>query len=191
VSTKIEANRIANGREFWDQSEDPVFQVMGYRCQSCDRPFKASIQVEVSLDQWVKNAGAVRCPHCGSNKLYLGMGLSLSEDRALRKGVTLDQRIKDWRENGETGLSSEAVLDYMVGNHAPTSHPHDYADLRRVILLLDRFPEWSSRMGELAGIDGWKGIAGQWDELVRRVLAADPEAKSPQDARDFLEGIYN
>lgn len=168
-----------------------VYQMTGMRCQDCQTPFNAEVEVDIPVERWVSSMGAVRCPDCGSNSLFMGMGLSLSEDRARRRdGGTIEERLGDWLDNGERGLSSEYVAHYMSGVEARHAYPHDYDDLRRVILLIDRIPEWSSRMQELSEVKGWERIAPQWEAIVAAVLEADPEAKNPTAAADILTGIY-
>ena len=168
-----------------------TYQMTGFRCQPCDHPFTAEMEVNVPVERWVSSMRSVTCPECGSGELYMGMGLSLSEDRARRiSRGTVEERLADWLQNGERGLSSEYVAHHMSGTDAAVSYPHDYDDLRRVILLLDRIPEWEPRMKELAETDGWQAIAPRWTEIVTAVLAADPEARRPTDAADILTGIY-
>ncbi len=168
-----------------------TYQMTGMRCQDCQTPFTAEIEVDVPVERWVASMGAVRCPNCSSNSLFMGMGLTLSEDRARRRdGGTIEERLGDWLHNGERGLSSEYVAHFMSGVEARHAYPHDYDDLRRVILLIDRIPEWSSRMQELSEVKGWERIAPQWETIVAAVLEADPEAKHPTAAADILTGIY-
>lgn len=168
-----------------------TFQRTGMRCQNCSQPFIAEMEVNVPVERWVESMKAITCPECGSDKLYMGMGLSLSEDRERRReGGSVEERLGDWLHNGERGLSSEYVAHHMSGVEVPPSYPHDYDDLRRVILLLDRIPEWVPRMHELADTKGWEGIAPKWAEIVAAVLKADPEAKHPKSAEDLLSGIY-
>lgn len=167
------------------------FQITGMRCQECDHPFTAEMEVDVPVDRWVSSMKSITCPECGSGKLYMGMGLSLSEDRTRRRaGGTVEERLGDWLHNGERGLSSEYVAHHMSGVETRPSHPHDYDDLRRVILLIDRIPEWAPRMKELSGVPGWEKIAARWDDIVTAVITADPEAKNPVGANDVLTGIY-
>jgi len=168
-----------------------TFQITGMRCQECDLPFTAEMEVNVPVERWASSLKSITCPQCGSEKLYMGMGLTLSEDRERRREKgTIEERLEDWLHNGERGLSSEYVAHHMSGTDVHPSHPHDYDDLRRVILLVDRIPEWAPRMKELANVPGWEKIATRWDEIVEAVINADPEAKNPVGATDVLSGIY-
>lgn len=171
--------------------ESRTFQKTGMRCQECNHPFFHDLEVNIPIERYVKEMGSIKCPQCGSGKLYMGLSLSLSEDRAMRSSaVSVEDRYLDWLENGETGLSSKFVGDFMTTGKGEKAYPHDYDDLRRVILLLDRIPEWSPRMRELTSIEGWERIAPRWEEIVAAVLQADPEAKSPTSAAHLLAGIY-
>ena len=168
-----------------------TFQMTGLRCQDCDTPFTAEVEVNVPVERWVASMTAVSCASCGSGKHFMGMGFSLSEDRSRRRvGGGPEERLGDWLHNGERGLSSEYVAHHMSGQEADLAYPHDYDDLRRVILLIDRIPEWAPRMQELSAVEGWEKIATRWDEIVKAVLDADPEAKKPTGAAHILTGIY-
>jgi len=168
-----------------------TFQIQGLRCKSCDLPFTTEVEVNVPVELWFASMTSRSCPDCGSRDLHLGMGLSLSEDRARRpSGGSIEERLADWYRNGERGLSSQYVADRMMGREADPAHPCDYADLKRVILLLDRIPEWAPRMKELSDLPGWRRISEEWDLIVEAVIAADPEARNPVAAAAVLDGIY-
>ena len=170
------------------------FQKTGMRCQSCDTPFSVEMEVCVPVNIYVKQMKAVRCPRCGSDKLYLGMNLGLSEDRAIRlQQGTILERLQDWDENGESGASSRYLAYCLSGLEwlrTDPAYPHDYDDLRRVILLVDRVPEFQTKMDRMVGEKGWEKIAAQWEEIVDAVLKADPEARSPKSAQNVLSEIY-
>lgn len=170
------------------------YQKTGMRCQTCNTPFTIDQQVEIPVDQYVKQMMETKCPQCGSQELYMGMGLRLSEDRKMRMvGGTLEERLIDWYENGETGLSSSFLAYRLSGMEifkTHPAHPHDYDDLRRVILLIDRIPEFNETIIEMQNEPGWAKIATRWGEIIEAVLKADPEAISPKDAAGVLKDIY-
>ncbi len=175
-------------------SPPPGNQRTGMRCKKCRTPFITDTLVNVAIDVWAAHMQSIRCPECGSKELYLGMGLSLTEDREMRsQDPSIQKRINDWLENGEVGQSSKAVLRFFQSEGAiePKAYPHDYSDLRRVILLLDRFPELASDMHQLGSFKGWEPFVRDWNGLVKTILEADPEALSPKSAEDFLKGIFN
>lgn len=169
-----------------------TYQRTGMRCGKCDTPFIEDMEVNIPLDRYAKQMQSISCPSCGSKKLFLGMGLSLTEDRQRRiAGGSIPARLDDWNDNGETGMSSSYVAAFMQdGNPKQVSHPHDYDDLRRVLLLLDRIPEWNERMHELSEIPGWANIASRWNEIREAVAAADPELRRPTQAEGLLAEVF-
>lgn len=78
-----------------------------------------------------------------------------------------------WLHGGDTGLSSETIWRHMMGVPEPAdgwranAYPLDPSDLGRCVRLLDRFPEWSTRISEMASHGPiWAVLAEHWDELV-------------------------
>lgn len=76
----------------------------------------------------------------------------------------------DWMLNGEHGVSSDTIFAVMIGATTPTRRafgnwPHDPDDFRRCLLLIERVPEWNSRIGEMAKLGKeWAAVAAHWDE---------------------------
>lgn len=73
-----------------------------------------------------------------------------------------------WILSGDTGLSSEAICSHMQGIEPKrASYPGDPADLGRCLRLLERIPEWKSRIKEMAVYGpGWAGQVERWEELA-------------------------
>ncbi len=47
-----------------------------------------------------------------------------------------------------------------------TDAPSDPSDLGRCLRLLELFPEWKSRMPEMATLNrGWASLIPQWDQI--------------------------
>lgn len=142
-------------------------QIMQLRCGKCDGLFEELTPIRVSVDIFVAALSAIRCPHCGSKKILMGQNRSGAEDSQFAWGDTLEARAAAWKENGERGLSSIAILEHMSGQTPKDpSAPRDVADLRRCMLLLRRIPEWSARMGEMAIYEQWAKIAPVWEALA-------------------------
>ena len=88
-----------------------------------------------------------------------------------------------WLANGERGTSSERIAEVMTGMAVVnpllrgfSTHPHDPADLRRCLLLLDLMPEWEARMQEMAASGPeWKALAGAWHTLKWTFLGEAPD----------------
>ena len=163
----------------------------GLRCKNCDTPFRADVLYDVPVQESVASMLAITCPNCESNSLLFGMGLDLPEDRARRKGETLEERLADWLADGDTGASSKAVMRYMTDGTEPRDYPHDWGDLLRVILLIDRIPEWCPRMAELAKFEGWHEIGARYEEIIEAASAADPTLRSPKTASPILKTVYH
>ena len=75
-----------------------------------------------------------------------------------------------WFASDDTGMSSEAIAFHMTGIKSCDTWwcaPSDPADLGRCLRLLERFPEWKARMGEMVIHGGeWIGIIPHWNELA-------------------------
>lgn len=162
---------------------------LGCRCHGCDTPFKLHFDPPVDVSVAIGLMLRDHCPHCGNAKIAFGMELTLAEDRELRKGTTIDQRIADWINHGDVGLAARAVVDFMTIGTAPESAPGDYSAVRRIILLLDRVPEWQPRMSEMARFKGWETIAEDWASLMQAISAMDPDLKDPKLVREVVDSI--
>ena len=163
----------------------------GLRCKKCETAFRVEVQYGIPVTQWVEQMMTITCPKCGSNKLLMGMGLDLPEDRARRKGDSIEERIDNWLADGDSGNSSKALLRYMRHGKKPDAYPHDWSDLLRVILLIDRISEWRPRMDEMSKFEGWQQIGSRYEEILEAALAADPTLRSPTGAIDVLSTVYH
>lgn len=82
--------------------------------------------------------------------------------------MSIEARALKWALGGDTGASSEAICAHMTGSKPEAwSYPSDPADLGRCLRLLDGFPEWKSRISEMATYgSGWSGLAKRWHDLT-------------------------
>ena len=73
----------------------------------------------------------------------------------------------DWIISGDTGASSKTIFAVMVGSKTVRPDvPHDPSDFGRCYRLLALFPEWRSRLHEVAEkYPMWGPLIGAWDEL--------------------------
>jgi len=77
------------------------------------------------------------------------------------------QRASAWLHGSDTGMSSEAIFHYMTLGVKGGSTPSDPSDLGRCIRLLEAFPEWKARMGEMAAVSAdWAIMMPHWDAIV-------------------------
>ncbi|MBB5663236.1 hypothetical protein GGE68_001412 [Rhizobium leguminosarum] len=71
-----------------------------------------------------------------------------------------------WLFGRDTGMSSKAILGHMLAGVSDGSYPYDPADLGRCLRLLEKFPQWKHRMGEMAQYGGaWPTYAKHWADL--------------------------
>lgn len=68
------------------------------------------------------------------------------------------KKIAEWAVSGDTGLSSESILAFMMGIKPAHGFdaPLDADDRGRCIRLLNRFPEWWERLDEMASLPSYK-----------------------------------
>lgn len=74
----------------------------------------------------------------------------------------------DWLLSGDTGISSECICAVMTGSKCRDgSTPSDPSDFGRCYRLLQHFPEWKARMGEVAKkYPEWTALVREWDALT-------------------------
>lgn len=99
--------------------------------------------------------------------------------------------IAKWLSDGNTGISSEAVLtaflanDYLGGRWG-SNYPHDNSDFNRVYKLVEYAPEVFKGIKILAKhFEQWKNILKFWDELIYIFK------KNNKDFYDFIHAVNN
>lgn len=86
---------------------------------------------------------------------------------AAREDVSIARRALLWLAGGDSGMSSKAICYHMLGMPSDGSYPLDPSDLGRCLRLLELFPEWKPRMGEMARYsEQWAALVERWDELA-------------------------
>lgn len=124
----------------------------------------SEVLVRIRMDTAVPGCFAISC--------------EVQESKAVPDGLLsdFDLRCRLWLTSGDTGISSNVIFAVLSG---PSSlmdaalldtdidnWPHDNSDLGRCIRLLERFPEWKSRLGEVvARFPGWGPMVAAWDHL--------------------------
>lgn len=96
----------------------------------------------------------------------------------------------EWLLGNDTGVSSETILAVMVGNveagEVDSSGmrfgvPHDPSDFGRCHRLLEIFPEWRARLGEMEEIfPEWKPLVREWAKLTKLYLRDLPTGRCPE-----------
>lgn len=80
-------------------------------------------------------------------------------------------RYYEWLIHGEVGASSATMWEVLSGLDAGRvistgSAPVDADDFSRCYKLIKQFPEWRSRLGEVAALSAeWKRVIDNWDEM--------------------------
>lgn len=91
---------------------------------------------------------------------------------------------RDWMLSGDTGISSKCIYAVMTGSKCrDSSPPSDPSDFGRCFRLLQHFPEWRPRMGEVAAkFPEWTALVRQWSELadLYKLESKNPSGKAPQ-----------
>jgi hypothetical protein len=95
----------------------------------------------------------------------------------------------DWLSGRDTGLSSMAILMWMMGGPVRRfDYPRDADDLGRCLRLLDRIPAWRSRIGEMAACGPeWAALVKEWPALERMMGNADGRAAVYYFMRKMIE----
>lgn len=75
----------------------------------------------------------------------------------------------EWMMAGDTGTSSKTILSVMEGTPPPSyaDVPHDPSDFGRCHRLLEAFPHYRGRLGEVAEkYPAWTALVREWDNLT-------------------------
>src|SRR5262245_23960600 len=81
--------------------------------------------------------------------------------------------LDEWLRTGDRGWSSETMVEVFEGVPIGTftgrwgpKHPHDPADLRRCIRLLEAVPAYRERLQEMCHVSmTWCVLVQAWDKL--------------------------
>lgn len=128
----------------------------------------------VSFDEYFKN----KYPELykdvskedGDDRAIIGYTFGLSAWVASRNEA---RKAMLWLVTCDTGLSSECLMATML-NGGPLDrkgwktyfHPHDPADLKRCVSLLDMVPEFRERLELMKSVSPqWAILVAHWDEL--------------------------
>ena len=133
---------------------------------------------------WVVAGGAPgeagHCQHCGQ-----GLGITLPQSInvmvAAIKAFTKDhahcttkrwsepvpRTPEEWARGRDTGTSSMTIYSAMTGRPIERAEiPHDPDDFGRCYRLLQLFPAWKFRLGDVAGkYPEWEPLVRNWDCL--------------------------
>jgi len=73
------------------------------------------------------------------------------------------------------GKSAQSIMCHLLGIELPDyPHPLDGADVGRCLRMLESFPEFAGRIGEMkSATDVWSCLAERWGELAQAYNAND------------------
>jgi hypothetical protein len=96
----------------------------------------------------------------------------------------------EWLKGTDTGVSSMTIVSVLSEKHALLADgrlrhggdvPHDPSDFGRCYRLLQLFPEWKARLGEVAAkYPKWKPLVEAWDQLEALWLEESPTNNCPK-----------
>lgn len=86
---------------------------------------------------------------------------------------------EQWPDCGDTGLSSMAIWQHMMGRPVQVEVPHDPDDFGRCYRLLAKFPAWRARIEEMACYPAWAPLVEVWAELETLYRVERPKGTAP------------
>lgn len=91
-----------------------------------------------------------------------------------------------WILGNDTGISSKTIWAVMMREtdvDVPFGFdvPHDPSDFGRCYRLLNLFPEWKSRLNEMAtAFPAWGPMVREWDKMTALYEKELPTGKAPE-----------
>ena len=144
--------------------------------------------IEMVLDAPIKVVSAMlkaaRCPRCGGKLGFGGENADKPET-----ATSLAERIRWWRDRGDTGTSSLTIHAVLSGGYAPPARgfgqigatPFDPDDFRRCKLLLDLIPEWRGRLKEVAvRYPAWGPLVRDWATVDAMFMFEESSGVAPK-----------
>lgn len=93
------------------------------------------------------------------------------------KNKSLEARLLDWFQSGETGASSKCMAAHLTGKESDGNYPHDAGDFGRCIGLLEAVPDLRPKIYKMAKVNTyWASLVVYWEELEK--LSGDYEAQT-------------
>lgn len=141
----------------------------------------------------------IRCHHCGARETVFPIPLSKKriaaftltceafseEHKKCEPGAPQAMTPAAWLDGPDTGTSSKTIFAVMTGrvlsNDFRPATPRDPADFGRCHRLLALFPEWRTRLGEVAAKHPeWAPLVAVWPELETLFEEESPSGKAPR-----------
>jgi hypothetical protein len=124
---------------------------------------------------------------------------SAANSKKLRERISSANRSKSreeqWLRGTDTGVSSRTIFHIMTGRPSidqwGKGYPLDPDDFGRCYRLLQWFPEWRERMGEMKAVSNeWARLVDAWDELTGLFDLESPTKKCQRLYDRMQELIY-
>lgn len=94
--------------------------------------------------------------------------------------MALTPKQEEWLFSSDTGTSSLTIFETITGHTLESPRrfgwtpPADSDDFGRCRRLFERFPEWRSKLGEVADRHpAWRPVVEAWDRLERLHVAGE------------------
>lgn len=89
-----------------------------------------------------------------------------------------------WLANGERGISSNTLFQFITGIDAldghPPCHPWDPSDFRRCCLLLDQCPDLRADLDKVRAVSPtWNALVDRWDEIFECLTKETSDWRKP------------
>lgn len=131
---------------------------------------KSMAKAKRSNDTVTSDPDVVTCREC---KYTMQSAVSQREDLDRWSQPIPTDPYLAWLRSGDCGVSSKTIWSVLSGLPLGLYHregtrgvPQDPSDFGRCYRLLERFPGWRERLGEVvARYPEWEGLVARWDEL--------------------------
>ena len=130
-------------------------------CLNCGQSYK--LQYPIPVNDFAKKVEAFESLHCDCPKTWSEPIADQLKD--------IETRAFQWFQNGERGMSSEALWFCCIGRPSgKRDHPYDPDDFSRCYKLFKAIPEW--RQGHFIKLISdmspeWTELMKHWDELTK------------------------
>ncbi len=138
-----------------------------FRCLNCGDEYVVNMPASITMMAAIMDA--FDKDHAGCKPSAAG--------RARFEYTNPDEWIKSW----DTGESSKTIWHYMMGRSYRSCLPLDPDDFGRCYRLLKAFPEWRSRLPEMAhDMRSWAPMIAAWSDLERLYEEELPTGTAPK-----------
>lgn len=130
-------------------------------CTHCGGEYKLQFPIKVTgMDSFDEKVSQF-------NKLHADCKPTWKEPTVDQK-LLIEEKALWWLQNGERGMSSEAMCFCLMGKPmGNVSHPYDPDDFKRCYKLLQAVPEWKDQLHRLKTLSpAWSKLVDNWGRLT-------------------------